>query len=192
MSAIRRADGARLAQVGFGMLHHDLRASPGQTSVGRTGAIDDEGTILVFALEESPIVMKESEVIAVFQPHQRRHRHNAAKIADGLQLGPGQAIVVRARHADGVEARKHDQPFDAGRIFHAVERGDFLRRCPGLRNRKPVAPSFPRVVAAFHDDRAPAVSFRVHTNHGLLVFEQHRGGVAEVLSGLAIHHNLPL
>ena len=100
------------------------------------------------------------------------------------------AVVIGNGNTSRVETRPDDQSFATGGIDDAMQGGCFEGSGPVVGYGKARAPGASAVGAAFEADGAFAVSAWVDAEDGLTVLEEHRGGVAEVLAGLAIHDDL--
>jgi len=195
LPAVGRAHGAGLAQRNLVGAEDLVREGPRQPAVAREGLVEDHGGRSAAGLGEEPaVVVEHGHVVARAgaEFHDAAHGDDPAPIAHRLELGPAQAVVLGEGHAARVEAAEHDDPFLAGRVDHAVQRGHLQRGGPARRGGQALAPGAAAVRAPLGDDRPPAVTLGIDAEHGLAVFEEDRGGVAQILARLPVDHHLAL
>lgn len=126
------------------------------------------------------------------QRNEARHGDNAAEVANGSELGPGYAVIVRRRHTDGVQAREHDETSVPFGIHHPVDGRCFLARGPTRRYRQAVGPCPPSVGAPLEDDLSLAVAFRINGENRATIFQEHGCRMPQILARLSIHHYLTM
>src|SRR5690606_10293902 len=100
------------------------------------------------------------------------------------------AVVFRDGLADGIQPGKQDEAALAVGTHQAVDRRRFLARGPTFGNGQPLRPGEARILTPLHYYGAPAVPLWINDDHGLVVLEQHRCGVTQVLSRFPVDHNL--
>ena len=192
--SIGRADHARLAEPHVGTGEDRFGLTPRQAAIRREGLVNLHFTGgLSGVVKESAIVVKERHVMSPLgECDHVAHGDDTAEVADRFELAPAQTVVAGDRHTDRVEARKHDQPFLSGPVYHTIDGGHFHGGRPALWRGQPLGPGQSCVSAALHHDRPATVALGIDADHGLVVLEEHRGRVAEVLAFVPVDHNLPL
>ena len=195
--AIGRTNDARLAQVHVRTRKDAFRLRPRQPAILGKCLVQVEhyriGPLAGLG-EKAPVVVEHRQImpIAGFQFLEAAHHHDAAPVAGWFQLAPFRAVILAHRQARRIQPAPHDEPLLPLRIHHTMQRRHLAARRPTRRRGQPLAPRLAAISAAFVNNAAPPVAFRVNDQHRLAVLQQHRGRMPEVLSLLAIHHHLPV
>ena len=113
-------------------------------------------------------------------------------VAGALKFAPALAFVFTDGQSRRVKAGPHDEAFRSVRIDHPVNRRHLPAGFPTLRRGQTVAPRQPAVRAALVNNATPTVALGIDDQHRLVVLQQHRGWVAEVLALFAIDDDLAM
>ena len=114
------------------------------------------------------------------------HYNDSAPVASWFQFTPIFSVVFGYRQPRGLQSRPHDYLFVSLRIDNAMQRGDFLRGCPGIRRWQTIAPGQATSKTLFIENGAFAVSLGIDAQNSFSTFQQTCRGVTKMLTRITM------